>query len=154
MYIHQQIIHPSKQPPPRNLCWVWRLQSIHKPTNIRTTSKPTKHILSQTKCHNPSHIATKHYPHDTFILIDNMKNSYLIKNPHKTPLLPTTHPNKLHITTIVNQIKWSTHKIIMQNVRAHNGIIGNEVIGRLANDKTNLNKPNSTTHIHIAHTTP
>jgi hypothetical protein len=42
----------------------------------------------------------------------------------------------------------------MHKVRAHSGIIGNEIADTLANEGTLKEKPTTTPHIHIAHPTP
>lgn len=54
---------------------------------------------------------------------------------------------------IVGQITWSTHKITIQKIIAHIGIIGNEIANQVVNVGTTLAKPNITPQIHVAHTT-
>lgn len=55
---------------------------------------------------------------------------------------------------MIYQIIWSTHRISIQKVITHIGILGNEVTDRLAYDGTTRNKPHPSPHIHIAHTAP
>ena len=44
--------------------------------------------------------------------------------------------------------------IHIHKVRAHTCICGNEIADTLANEGTPKEKPDTTPHIHIAHTTP
>jgi len=64
------------------------------------------------------------------------------------------HPDKLLIKAIIHQIYWTPHLSHIHKVRAHTGIIGNEIADTLANEGTTKEKPTSTPHIHIAHATP
>ena len=63
------------------------------------------------------------------------------------------HPNKLLVASLVHLIIWSKHTIIIQKVRAHIGITGNEITNQLANDGTILDKPTTAPHTHIVHST-
>jgi hypothetical protein len=55
----------------------------------------------------------------------------------------------------MRKLAMGTHNILhIHNIRAHLGIIGNEITYTLANEWTLKDKPDKTPHIHIAHTTP
>ena len=100
---------------------------------------------------------TRHHTQDhIFIFTDRFNSIYLINNHIRHPSSHHNHPDKLLIADIVSQITvtWSTHKITIQKVRAHTGIVGNEIDDQLANDGALLNKPTNTPHIHTTHTTP
>jgi hypothetical protein len=51
-------------------------------------------------------------------------------------------------------IRSTPHTIHIYKVRAHSSIIGNTITDTLANHGTLKEKPSTTSHIHIAHSTP
>ena len=91
---------------------------------------------------------------DTHIFTDSLNSIYLINNHIQHPTSQHHHPDKLLIAAIVRKIYWTPHKIHIHKVRAHTGITGNELADALANEGTNLEKPEQTPHIHIARPTP
>ena len=98
--------------------------------------------------------STQHHTQDIHLLTDNLNSIYLINNHIRHPSSQYNHPDKLLIVAIVNHITWSMHKITIQKIRAHIGIISNEIVDQLANDGALLNKPMNTPMIHMAHITP
>ena len=74
---------------------------------------------------------------------------YLINNHIQHPTSQHDHPNKLLIVAIIHQIYWTPHLIHIHKVRAHTGIMGNEIIDTLANDGTLKEKTLATPHIYI-----
>jgi hypothetical protein len=85
-----------------------------------------------------------------FIPISSINNIYLINNHIRDLSSQYLNPlDELLISTIVHQIRWSTHKVTVtiKKVRAHIGISINKTTNYLAN---NLHKPTPTPHIHIA----
>ena len=60
------------------------------------------------------------------------------------------HPDKLLIKAIIHQIYWTLHLIHIHKIRAHTGIVGNEIADTLANEGTTKEKPTPTPHIHVA----
>ena len=91
---------------------------------------------------------------DTQIFTDNLNSIFLINNHIQHPTSQHHHLDKLLIAAIIHQIYWTPHKVHIHKVRAHSGIIENEIADTLANEGTLKEKPTNTPHIHIAHPTP
>ena len=90
---------------------------------------------------------------DTHIFRNNLNSIYLINNHVQHPTSQHHHHDKFLIATII-QKKWTLHLIHIHKVRAHTGIMGNEIADTQANKGTFKDKTSPTPHIHIAHTTP
>ena len=78
----------------------------------------------------------------------------IVNNHIRHPTSQHHHPDKLLIAVIVQHIYWTPYTIHLHKVRAHSGIIGNEIDDTLANKGTLKDKPNKTPHIHTTHPTP
>ena len=91
---------------------------------------------------------------ETHIFTDSLNNIFLINNHIQHPTSQHHHPDKLLIASIIWQIHWTPYTIHIHKVRAHSGIIGNEIADTLANEGTLKAKSSPTPHIHIAHQTP
>ena len=124
------------------------------PSDCRETPKFTKHTQSQINTILIAIQGTQHHTQDTHILTDSLNNIYLIHNHIRHPSSQHNHLDKLLMAAIVNHITWSTHKITIQKIRAHTGIVGNEFADELTNNGALLDKTTNTPRIHTAHTTP
>ena len=88
---------------------------------------------------------------DTHIFTNNLNSIYLINNHLQHPTSQHHHPNKFLTATIIQKQIWTPHLIHIHKVRAHTGIMGNEIADTLANKGTFKDKPSPRPHIHIAH---
>ena len=100
------------------------------PLHLGKTTWPPKYAPCETLCHiaRPDHPSP--HPQDTYIF----NNIDLINSRIRHPLSHHHHLDKLLVSTIVDQIQWTTYQIIVYNVRAHIGITNDEITDQSAND--------------------